>query len=1469
MGTPAAFVVAVVGALLIGGPPAAADTDLVEKATPFELPMTFTTPHAYVADAAPGTNGTAHLVVTSIGGAYYLWVNVADGSVIESVNLTQKGFEIGVYDYWYYYYYGYRGTYDFRFAVIESYGSRVVISHAFSFAGADVMFFDEGHAAAGVRERVYMPASDPGPGYESWSLGDYAAMPNAADPARPSIAWARSAYTSSSVISEQDSVLEIGRLDLDMVNGTAGAPYTVSLMRGASVSQAPSNPYLTSYPDDWRIQYAANALAGAIDASGTASIFALTYEWKCTHYYSGSSCYVYYPSLNWTLFRADGSHESLANITAFATPGMCSTCYEGSWAFLDAIPSPDGAVAAFLTIPGNTSTIVYGSRVSGGVATTSAVALGGYPVIGAEPFIDGASVKLLVSDIVNGTPMAHGRLREVTGWPDALASGNTWEPAHPLERMTVTAGGASPQVVGGGLVHPTRSRMSADASVFRNVSFERSWPAIATLQSSATLDLDMRSWDAAVRAPVLDSAVVTLPGGAQAGVLVTNENGTGVARVIFASGSPPQFSLSAPLDLQGDVQSARVIEQGGVAVAVVQIRFDASGGGYGRVDYLMFTIGADGARSQPTSIYEEATPKADSTSSLDWRLMRAEPRPVLWTDAGIFLIDPWNRTATFRIAFSTDQSPYSTNASKLFRAYNESIIGSPWRWYGGCGASAVVGVCGLPFTAWTEGSDLLIAYVVGNYSSNYPMGYGTAPSLRIARWSATNAVTLHDASLWAGRADDLFLDDATAELRHRWTSAGTMEVYVAFRQVDMWERLYRAQVDTATGSVSSLALARQEPQRSMGGIISGLAEFQAGVALLLIDDPAYAPYWGPVTGLRGAYSADGAGQVNYHLPVANVSCGTGYDYYYRYYYWDYGYYLPYYYDYPSCGRWNAIDWGGELSLLLYDDQRPRFFAPNHAPSAPRLLAPEEAARFGRLEIGFRATPSTDIDHDPLTYRITVFDGAGRLVVDQNVSQPTLDWKLPDGNYTWTVSVTDGFVVVPSPDTFRFDIDGSPPLADAGGPYYVHPGDGLVLNASASYDAGGLRRYRWTIGGVQGLALESTEPTLALTWDQLARFFEHGALVDVQLVVEDILGLEASDGSLIQVLLDPIELDFVVLTVHPVEGGVVVLGVNATWGPLRFTWDNPSAAVGQMTFLWQFPDGTNAAGMRVAFVADDSGTLVVNITAVSGAGATGFLAAQVLVANLPPSAEIDGPRQFAEGETGDFRVSATDPSHVDNRTLRVEWSVEGGVEIVESGAFTARLKGTANGPARLTARVVDKDGGETTATFDILVAEAADPVSAVWLAGIGSTWADLRWKPTGESDFVRYEILIRSEEGALLQTIDAGVGDRGLDRLMLTGLQPSTPYTFEVVVVALGEVRSPPVDVSGTTAPPDVAPTPPVDPPTLPPSGPPPPSPGGPANGGAITTRADGFGALGLLLAASGVFIGLLYFRTRRRGPDTD
>ena len=1438
-------------ALFLGSLPASADTELVERDVPFEVPKTLPFPQAYVADAAPGTNGTAHLVVTTAIGAFYLWLNTSTGEVIETVNLTEKGFLIAGFDY--YYYSSSSDGFGFRYAIVAAQGSRVMVAHPFGYAGADVMFFDEGGAQEASLQRQFFPITvvPPMPSYAYWYLTGFTLMENARDPGRPSIVWARSAaYGSYGYF----GATEVGRIDVDFASGTTEPAYQVVFLANTTVPYGLSSlSYTGDYPDAWRTGYQSAELSGVIDASGDAWIFGLFTSWWCSYYNYYGSCGSTQSRTNWSAIAPDARVTPLADLGALGPYYYYPAATVGS----AALAAPDDSVAAFLTVSTGGRITVHWARADGLTASASNSTIAGYPATGTAAYLRGTQVRLVVADLVNGTRVPGGRMREFSGWPDGLVEAEASSDLPPVERFTILSSGASLRLLAGTLRDATNMSEALDRSRYVNASFARSWPAVLDLSSPGGDPVDVLGWQELVPAVVVSSAVASLPGGVQVGIVTTMENGTGRARVLTGRGSPPQFNLSAPLDIGGAVYGARVTVARGAAVAVIQARFPVPlpSSSYGRTGYIMVILANEGPPSAPMSVYGLSGVRSDSSWTMDWRLMASDPNPLLLTALGLFSLDPWNESASFRLALYSPSYPYTANLSKLYRTASEKLMLSPAGWYGSCSSS-----CLPVIDAWTAGSDLYLAFVVGNTSSSsYDFLPNSTPVLRVVRWMPNDTTVWHDEPLWTGRADDFLFFGLSVELKHRLRQGGGAEVWIMLRQESMWERLYRVEVSVSPVEFTARELVRQEVQISMGHIVDGLLPFGDGIALLRTTDQLYPyyNYWG--TGLQSGQTFNGTSNETFKFPVEFLNCWYWYGYYYYYYYYAYYYYV-------GCAVWSAIEWADSLGVILFDGGAPRFFAPNHPPSAPRLLAPADAERLVEQSLTFRVTPSVDVDLDPLTYRFVVTDDSGREALNQTAAGPQLLAVLPDGEYSWTCFVSDGFVTVESPDRFHFVLDGSPPFADAGGPYIIGPGDGLTLNGSRSYDARGVALYRWVVGGASGLAIEGPNATVPLGWSDVSGFFGAGAIVPVTLTVRDRSGRETTDDTLIILSQPAIGLEAAVLTPRAVEGGFVELGVNVSWGALRFTWLDAPLDPTLVTVVWSFPDGSASAGLRSRWMAPDSGRLVVNVTAVAGSGSVGFLAVSVEVANLDPVASGTGPLQLDEGDTGSFSLNATDPSPVDAISLGVRWEVQGGISLESVDGFHARVKGLSNGPARVTAVVRDKDGGEARVEFSLKIAEFADPAGAVWVAAVGSTWVDLRWEPTGESDFDRYEILIRDEAGKLLRTDPVGKGARETARAVVAGLSPSRTYSFEVVVVAQGDVRSLPSSVRATTAPPAVEPVPPAPQPGPGPS--PQPLPEGAGPSAATLTAGAGFEIYAWLMVLLSALGGGAYaLAARRRMPE--
>ncbi|MDH3715842.1 MAG: PKD domain-containing protein [Gammaproteobacteria bacterium] len=112
---------------------------------------------------------------------------------------------------------------------------------------------------------------------------------------------------------------------------------------------------------------------------------------------------------------------------------------------------------------------------------------------------------------------------------------------------------------------------------------------------------------------------------------------------------------------------------------------------------------------------------------------------------------------------------------------------------------------------------------------------------------------------------------------------------------------------------------------------------------------------------------------------------------------------------------------------------------------------------------------TDVDGDQLTFlwTVTAPDGSGVTLSDPTIVNPTFVADLL-GDYVATLVANDG-QADSAPDSATITtMDNSPPIADAGDPQSVAPGDNVVLDGSGSSDPDGdLITYAWTLTSIPG------------------------------------------------------------------------------------------------------------------------------------------------------------------------------------------------------------------------------------------------------------------------------------------------------------------------------------------------------------------------------------------------------------------
>ncbi len=328
-------------------------------------------------------------------------------------------------------------------------------------------------------------------------------------------------------------------------------------------------------------------------------------------------------------------------------------------------------------------------------------------------------------------------------------------------------------------------------------------------------------------------------------------------------------------------------------------------------------------------------------------------------------------------------------------------------------------------------------------------------------------------------------------------------------------------------------------------------------------------------------------------------------------------------DYPAGG-------GGEIGEAIDTLQ----LAVNNAPPAVAVGGPYATT------VGIPTTLSgsgTDIPADPLTYGwdfdydgVTFdLDGTGQTVIHT--------WTIT-GTYTVALRVADddgGFAMA----TTTVDV-GSPPIANAGGPYLDNEGSPFTLDGSGSSDPDGdPLTYTWDLDN-DG-TFETPGPIVTNTWNDNGVF-------TVTLRVEDGRGGIATDGTTV--------------TVFNVPPNVVAgIGPNPAFEGSPVTFDGSGSsdpgANDTLTYEWDFGDGSStASGINVTHTYTDDGVYTATLTVTDDDGAAGTATFSVTILNANPTAGASaGPNPAPENTPVTFDGSgSSDPG---NDTLTYEWDFD--------------------------------------------------------------------------------------------------------------------------------------------------------------------------------------------------------------------
>jgi len=281
-------------------------------------------------------------------------------------------------------------------------------------------------------------------------------------------------------------------------------------------------------------------------------------------------------------------------------------------------------------------------------------------------------------------------------------------------------------------------------------------------------------------------------------------------------------------------------------------------------------------------------------------------------------------------------------------------------------------------------------------------------------------------------------------------------------------------------------------------------------------------------------------------------------------------------------------------------------------------------------VQFDGTGSVDPDGDSLQYHWDFGDGwtGGTAVPTHNYASP--------GVYTVTLTVTDGDMSSATVSTTA-TIGNTAPVGDAGGPYSVHWGKSITLDASGSYDPDGHSlSYGWDFGdGSTGTGVTPTH-TYAVS-----------GVYTVTLTVADSYDSATATGTVNVTNTAPIA--------HP-------------GGPYTVTWNRNLYFDGSLSsdpdgdpivsYQWDFGDGTTGTGRWPYHTYTAPGTYTVTLVASDAFTASEPATVTVEVTNQAPTARIAGDPLTAYRAQERY-VYGWDSSDPDGDRLTYHWDMGDG------------------------------------------------------------------------------------------------------------------------------------------------------------------------------------------------------------------
>ncbi len=266
-----------------------------------------------------------------------------------------------------------------------------------------------------------------------------------------------------------------------------------------------------------------------------------------------------------------------------------------------------------------------------------------------------------------------------------------------------------------------------------------------------------------------------------------------------------------------------------------------------------------------------------------------------------------------------------------------------------------------------------------------------------------------------------------------------------------------------------------------------------------------------------------------------------------------------------------------------------------------------------------------------------------------------------------------------------------PTVKTNGPYTGKEGSSITFSATGSKDPAGIAMFAWDWNN-DGIFDDSTNS------EKINHTFVDDYQGKVALRVRNSKGTMAVDYA-----------DVMISNVAPVvtlsEGATIKEGDKIS---IIATVTDPGST-DQLRYFWDFGDGRTSSEAKPDFAYSDNGTFLIKLTVSDDDGGQTTAERTIIVTNVPPVAEAGGPYRAGLNQELEIRGEATDPGK--NDILSYTWDLNGDGTFEKSGQVV-KVKYEMDGNYKITLKVKDDDGGESSDQATIVVGSSAPKIAPI-------------------------------------------------------------------------------------------------------------------------------------------------------------